>query len=109
RVAGSFDIFRTAVDAAPAAVGPADVAEFGCQKHLVSAVADSAPDQLFVLALAVDVGSVEEIDTEFERPVNGRDRFSVILARVKIRHAHASQAESGDLGAVPAQCALLHL
>ena len=67
------DVVGRAVDAEPAAVGRALVAELGGEHDLVAAAGDGAADQLLVGERAVHVGGVEEGDAEVEGAVDGVD------------------------------------
>jgi len=58
-----------------AAVLVEDVAELRREDDLVAAVGDRAADELLVLARAVDVGRVDQVDAEVERPVDRGDRL----------------------------------
>ncbi len=96
--AGLAHIVGLAVHAADARiVGIAHDAELCGQHDLVALAFDGAADEFFILVRAVDVGRVEKRDAKFERPVNGGDGFVVIASAVKLGHAHAAEAEGGDL------------
>jgi hypothetical protein len=49
--------------------GVADDAEFSCQRDLVATVGEQSGDQPLVVAAAVDVGGVDERDTQVHRAV----------------------------------------
>ncbi len=96
-VAGGFDVLWLAAD------GPvgwvfffADVGEFCCEEDLVAAWADGFADQLFVVADAVGVGGVEEVDSEIERAEEGCGRLFVVALAVELAHAHATESHAGD-------------
>ncbi len=78
----------------------------GCEHHPLAQVTlgEGAPDQLFVLVGAVDLGGVYQDGAELDRPVNNADRFFIVtLARiVERRDAHAPQHNCPDLRAVDA-------
>ena len=95
-VAGGANVFRTSIDADPAPVGIALVAELGRQDDLVAAAADGAADQPLVGERAVHVGGVEKVDAEVERAVDGGDRLRVVVRAVELGHAHAAQADRSD-------------
>jgi hypothetical protein len=63
----------------------------------VAAVADRAAHQLLVAERAVDVGGVEKADAELEGAVDRGDRLGVVGGPVELGHAHAAEAEGGDL------------
>ena len=60
---------------------------------------DSAGDQLLVDHRTVELGGVQEVDAELQRPVDGGDRLALVGLAVERRHAHAAEAEAGDLEA----------
>src|SRR5258708_6129551 len=96
-LAGSLHIVWLAVDAAGIGIaGIADNSELCGQHDLIALALDRASDEFFILVWPVNVGGVEEVNAEFERSVNGRDRFGVIASGVKLRHAHTAEAESGN-------------
>jgi hypothetical protein len=86
-------VVRPAVDAAVGAARACGVAELRREHDLASAPGDRAADEPLVVAElpAVDVGRVEERDTELERPVNRRDRLILVRLAVPGRHAHAAE------------------
>src|ERR1700693_3098196 len=95
--AGLLHIVGLAADAAVTGVaGIADNPELCGQHEFVALALDRASDEFFVLVRPVNVGGVEKINAEFERAMNGRDRFGVIASRVKLRHAHTAEAEGGN-------------
>ena len=72
-VAGLPDVLRLAADAARRRVGlAADVAELGGEDDLVASAPDGLADQRFVVADAIHIGGVEEVDAEVEGAVDGR-------------------------------------
>ena len=74
----------------------ADVGEFGGEEDFVAAGADRLADQLFVVADAVGVGGVEEVDAQIERAEEGRGGFCVVALAVEFAHAHAAKTHAGD-------------
>jgi hypothetical protein len=70
----------------------ANDSEFGREHNLIALAFDRPADQLFIDIGTVHVGGIEEVDAEFERAMNGGDRFVVITWTVKLRHAHATEA-----------------
>ncbi len=101
-LAGGVNIFRAAAVPAGSTGGRVrpDDAELGGEHDLVAAVADRATDQLLVVPLAVDVGGVEQVDAQVERPMDRRDPLGVTDASVGARHGHAPEADRRDPGAV---------
>ena len=96
-VARGADVLRAAVDADPGAVGEPLVAELGGELDLVAAAGDRLADQLLVGERAVHVGGVEEGHAEVERAVDGGEAGRLVGAAVELRHAHAAEAERGDV------------
>ena len=91
------NIFRLATDAAQIRIGfVADDSEFGGEKNFVATVADGFADKDFVVAVAVDVGGIQEIDTKFDGAVNRGDGFGVVRVDRKIRTCPCSQAPWGE-------------
>ena len=83
--------------------------------NLVATIALRAPaalerlaEQRLVVAPAVHVGRVEEVDALVERVVDHADRLVVVGVAVDARHRHQAQAEGRDLEAALAQLTLLH-
>jgi hypothetical protein len=54
-------------------------------------------DEYLIGAGAVYVGCVEQRYSEFDRPVNRRDRLFLISLTVRLRHSHAAEAEGRNL------------
>jgi alcohol dehydrogenase class IV len=93
-------VLRLAVDADPAAVLPALVAELRRQHDLVAAVGDRAADEQLVGERPVHVGGVQEVHAELDRAVDGGDRLVLVGAPVELGHAHAAEADGRDLQAL---------
>ena len=107
--AGGSNIFRLATDAAQIRIGfVADDSEFGGEKNFVATVVDGFADKDFVVAVAVDVGGIQEIDTKFDGAVNRGDGFGVVPWTVKFRHPHAAKPHGGKLWSVFAQLSRIH-
>src|ERR1700675_1237252 len=107
--AGLLHVVRLAVDAAGIGIaGIADNSELCGQHDLVPLALDRASDELFVLVRPVNISGVEKGDAEFERAMNGRDRFGVVASGVKLRHAHAAEAEGGNFEAGTSKSAGFH-
>src|SRR5262249_30878508 len=53
-------------------------------------------EQLLVVAPAVHVGRIDEVDAEVERTVDQRDGLDVLAGAVGAREGHASEAEGRD-------------
>src|ERR1700675_5173537 len=107
--AGLFHVVGLAAYAADVGIaGIADNSELCGQHEFVALALDRASDEFFILVWSVDVGGIEEVDAEFERAMNGRDRFGVIASGVKLRHAHAAEAEGGNFEAGTSKSAGFH-
>src|SRR5207244_10961115 len=77
RVARLWHVLGAAVHA-HAAVGVPHVAELGGEHHLVSPAQDRPAHEVLVVAPAVHVGGVEEVDTEVEGVVDDSYRLDVV-------------------------------
>ena len=90
--AGHAHMLRPAVDAASAlAVCTTHESKFGGDIHLVASIANCIANQFLILERAIGIGGIEEIDSQFQCPVNGRDRFCVVSRTIGIAHAHATE------------------
>src|SRR5208337_617966 len=108
-IAGLLDVVGLAADTADTGVrGIAVYPEFCGQHDLAALALDRASDEFFVLVRPVDIGGVQKSDAEFERTVNGCDRFSVVASGVKLRHAHAAEAEGRNFETGTSKIAGLH-
>ena len=93
-LAASAHVFRLAAHAAHVRVGAvAHDAVLRGEKYLFTAIANGLADENFVVAVAIDVGGVQEIDAEFNGAVNRGDGFGVVPRAIKFRHAHAAKAQ----------------
>src|SRR6185312_14214309 len=108
RIARRPDISRRVVDSALGRVALAHDAELGGQDHLVAFALEEAADQLLVVAMAIGVGGVEEIDAGGERGFQGRQRFRIVPWPIELGHAHAAETERGYRKAAAAERAVLH-
>ena len=96
-VDGPADVVGAAVDADPAAVLAALVAELGGQHDLVAPAGDRLAHQLLVGERPVHVGGVEEGHAEVQGAVDRGDRLRLVARAVELGHAHAAEAECGHL------------
>src|ERR1700682_443139 len=109
-IAGLLHVVGLTADAAGIRIaGITDNPELCSQHDLVALALDRSPDELFVFVWSVDVGRIEKINAEFERAMNSRDRFGVIATGVKLRHAHAAEAEGGNFEAGTSKSTGFHL
>ena len=69
----------------------ANVGELGGKKDLVAAALDGFADELFVVADAVGVCGVEEVDTEVERAEKCGGGLGIVALAVELAHTHAAQ------------------
>jgi hypothetical protein len=93
------DVGRAAVEVAGAAAGVGDHAELGRHHDLVAAAVDGAAEEFLVGVGPVDLGGVEQGNTEVEGSVDGADGLGVVAARagVGVGHPHATEADAGDV------------
>ena len=91
RLARAFHIIGRAAHAA-AAIGRADLAEFRREHDLVAAALDRSAEQLLVAAVAVSIGTVDEVDAKLGRAMHRRNRFGLARLAIDRRHAHAAEA-----------------
>ena len=91
-----------AVDAGRA-VRLAHVAELGDDHGALAPAAQRLAEQRLVVAPAVHVGRVQEVDAEVERAMDDRDRLRVVSGAVRARHRHASEPERADLEGAAAE------
>jgi hypothetical protein len=107
RLAGAVHVLGAAVDADPAAVGSALVAELRRQHHLVASSEKCTAEQLLVRERAVHVGGVEEGDPELDCPMDRGDRLGVVARTVELAHPHAAEALCRDDETI-AECSCSH-
>src|SRR6266705_2735978 len=94
--AGLLHIVGLAADAAKVRiVGVTNDPELRGQNYIIAFAFKGASDEFFVLVGAVYVSGIEKVYAEFERAMNGRERFVVIAPRVELRHSHTAQSEGG--------------
>jgi len=84
-------------------------AVLGRQHYLVASVGDRAADQLLVDVGPVDLGGVEQGDSEVERPVDRADRLVVVALGCRIGRGHAHRAEADPADLDGAQMVLDHV
>jgi hypothetical protein len=109
-VTGGANIFGFATDAAYVGIpGVAEDGKFGGEENGFAAIADGLADEDFVVTEAVDVGSIEKVDAEFEGAVNGGDGFGVIARTAEFGHAHAAETDGGNGGAIFSELTGLHV
>src|SRR5215471_5397701 len=100
-VATGTDILRLTADAANIGIGAiANNGELGSKENFVAAVANGLADQDLVVAVAVDIGSIQEIDAQFDGAMDCGDRFGVVARAIKFRHAHTPKAKWGNQGTI---------
>src|ERR1700760_4871274 len=96
-IAGLANVVGLAVNTPNVGIlGIANDAEFGGKYDFVALAFDGSPDQHFVSMRTVHVGSIEEVDAEFESAVNGGDGFCVVASGVELRHAHTAESLGGN-------------
>src|SRR5439155_27077779 len=84
---GGADAGRAAVETPRLAAGVRDVTELRGQHDLVPAALDGPADEFLVVEGPVDLGRVEEGDTELEGPVDGADGLRLIGGPVAPGHS----------------------
>ena len=97
-LAGVQDVGRAAVDPADGVVRRvAHDAALGREHHAVAPAANGASHELLVGERAVHVRGVEQRHAEVEGAVDGGDRLRLVARTVELAHAHAAEADGGDL------------
>src|SRR5262245_42937434 len=86
----------------------AHVAELGGDDRAIAPVMDRTGDQLLVLAVAVDVGRVAEVDAELDARMHRAHALLVVGSAIVTGKAGASHADSGDLQPLSAQLSQFH-
>lgn len=78
------------------AAGVRDETEFRGDHYVVAAPGNGTADEFLVDERAVDLGGVEEIHAEVQRPPNGADGLLLVAARprVVVGHRHGAQADA---------------
>src|SRR5258706_946780 len=90
------------------ALGVLGLAELGADDHALAAALERFAEQRLVVAPAVHVGGVEEVDALVERVVDDADRFLVVGVAVDARHRHQAQADRRYLEGALAQRSHFH-
>lgn len=73
------------------------------------AAAQGFADEFLVEEGALHIRRVEEVDSEIERPVNGRYRFVIIRFPIEFGHPHAAKPHGGYHEALIPKFSLLHV
>ena len=108
-VDGGADVVGPARDARLGAVLVEGEAELGGDDDVVADRLQCLADELLVVERAVDLGGVEEGDAAVDRSAQERDHLVPWGSRAEgLAHAHAAEAEGGDLEASGAESACLH-
>src|SRR5262249_8880847 len=106
-VARRGDPGRRILDPPLAAAG--DEAELGGdQRPAAARAAQELADEALVLAAAIRVGGVEQLDAGIERRSQRGEGFVAVRGPVGMRHARAAVAEHGDVAAGSAEGNFLH-
>jgi hypothetical protein len=82
--------------------GIAHDAKLGRQHDPVALAFDRLPNQFLVRVRAIHVRGIEKVDAQFQRAMDGCDRFIIVAPAVKLRHSHAAQTEGRYLQAAAA-------
>jgi hypothetical protein len=83
----------------------------GQNSALAIAARQRATNQNLIGVWAICISCVDQRHTEFERPVDHRNRRCVVPSRLQFigrRHPHAAEADDPDLGPAIAECCDLH-
>src|SRR6185295_14267660 len=107
RLARLHDVLGLAVHAL-LALRVLGLAELGGDDHALAAALQRLAEQRLVVAPAVHVRGVGEIDALVERVVDDADRLVVAGVAIDARHGHEAQAEGGYLDAALAERARFH-
>jgi hypothetical protein len=99
----------TRVIADPGAVRPALGAELDADDGGVAAALQGLADQHLVVAHAVEIAGVDEVDPGVERGVHGGQALGPVGGAVTARHPHGAQADGRDRRAGLSEGARLHL
>src|SRR5262249_2120782 len=74
----------------------AHAAEFYGQKNVRAAAFESTPQQHFVVAHAVEIPSIEQIDAGVDGRVDSPNALLFVGGAVHTGHSHAAQADCAD-------------
>ena len=74
----------------------------------MAATCQGPPDERLVVAVAVGVGRVDEVDAQVEGVVQRGDRLGLVGGAVGAGHPPAAQADRRDVDAAPTQLSLVH-
>src|SRR4029079_11583251 len=88
---------RRPIEDARKPVRPAEDAALGGELRVAAAFADRAADEPLVRPGAVHRGGVEKGHADVERAMDRADRFLVVPRPITLRHAHAPEADRGNL------------
>ncbi len=106
-VAGFEHILGAPVDVR-VAVGIPHVAEFRRDDVVVAAALDGPAQEFLVLAEAVEVGGIEEVDSDVGSMMQGGDALLFASGRIKPRHDHAAEANRRNLETLGAKSTRFH-
>src|SRR2546423_989760 len=107
--AGPANVIRPAIHAASFGIcGIAHDSEFRRNDQFLALALGSAADEFLILEWAINVGGIEESDSEFDSAMNGRNRFGIVTRAIEFRHTHAAESEGGNSEAGAAKRTGLH-
>jgi hypothetical protein len=90
------DVRRAAVELPRSATGVRHDAELDRQHDLVASLLDRSAHQRLVVERPIDLGGIEMVDAEVQRPVDGADRLGLAAGSdvVVAGHRHGAEAEA---------------
>ena len=83
-------------------------AELRGDDDLIALAAQRATDQLLILIGPINLGRIEEIDSQLQRPIDRRQRLLLIRRPIRLAHAHAAEPLGRNDETLRSQLALVH-
>jgi hypothetical protein len=100
---------RPRVIAQPVSCNVAQGAELDADDNAVAVTARKRfSDQHLVVAHAVEIAGVEQVDAGIESSVDGGDALAAVGRAVKVRHSHAAKPDGEHFGSGGAKSSLFH-
>src|ERR1700733_2790655 len=82
--------------------------EFGRDDGALTPTLERTAQQLLVAEGSVDFGGIEQRHAQFQRALQGGERFRVVGRPVTLAHAHAAETECGHTQSLCSQVTQLH-